>query len=101
MDTRLVLPEAWFPDAYATRRTTCTVPKERTLQRKPQWAAARLRHMVHEGLLPFMTLVADCLSGQSPALLDAVDACVGITALVAIPYETRCWLQRPRREAKR
>jgi hypothetical protein len=52
--------------------------------------------MVHEGLLPCRYLVADCLYGQRPALLDAVDACVGIPALVAIPSETRCWLQRPR-----
>jgi len=56
--------------------------------------------MAHEGLLPFKYIVADCLYGQSPTFLEAVDACVGITALVAIPSETRCWLQRPRTEAK-
>jgi SRSO17 transposase len=44
--------------------------------------------------------VADCLYGNSPTFLDAVDACVGITAFVAIPSETRCWLQRPRTEDK-
>ena len=27
-----------------------------------------------------------------------MDACVGVTTLVAIPSETRCWLQRPRTE---
>jgi len=32
--------------------------------------------------------------------LDAVDACVGLTAWVAVPAETRCWLQRPRTEEK-
>ena len=52
--------------------------------------------MAHEGLLPFKYIVADCLYGNSPTFLDAVDACVGRTALVAIPSETRCWLQRPR-----
>jgi len=31
-------------------------------------------------------------------LLDAVDACVGVTTLVAMPSETRGWLQRPRTE---
>jgi SRSO17 transposase len=51
---------------------------------------------VHEGLLPFKSLVADCLYGQSPDFLDAVEACPGIIAVVAIPSETRCWLQRPR-----
>jgi SRSO17 transposase len=29
-------------------------------------------------------------------LLDAVDACIGITTFGAIPAATRCWLQRPR-----
>ena len=56
---------------------------------------------MREGLLPFKYVVADCLYGNSPDFLDAVDACVGITALVAIPSETRCWLQRPRTAEKR
>ena len=60
-----------------------------------------LEAIAHEGLLPFKYIVADCLYGNSPDFLDAVDACVGITALVAIPSETRCWLQRPRTEDKR
>jgi SRSO17 transposase len=97
----LFLPEAWFTDVYATRRTTCNVPKALSFQSKPQLAAAMLRHIVHEGLLPFKYIVADCLYGHSPAFLDAVDACVGITALVATSSETRCWLQRPRIEDKR
>jgi SRSO17 transposase len=44
--------------------------------------------------------VADCLYGNSPDFLDAVDACVGVTTFVAIPSETRYWLQRPRTEDK-
>jgi SRSO17 transposase len=51
--------------------------------------------MAHAGLLPFKSMVADCLYGNSPTFLDAIDACVGRTACVAIPSETRCWLQRP------
>src|SRR5262249_45173180 len=64
-------------------------------------AADMLKAITHEGLLPFKYVVADCLYGNSPTFLDAVDACVGITAFVAIPSETRCWLQRPRTEDKR
>jgi hypothetical protein len=100
VDKRLFLPEAWFGDAYATRRTTCRVPQELTLQSKPQLAAAMLQAIVHEGLLPFKYVVADCLYGNSPDFLDAVDACVGVTTFVAIPSETRCWLQRPQTEDK-
>jgi SRSO17 transposase len=101
VDKRLFLPEVWWTEAYASRRTKCNVPDELTFQSKPQLAAAMLEAIVHEGLLPFKYIVADCLYGNSPAFLDAVDACVGITALVAIPSETRCWLQRPRTEDKR
>jgi SRSO17 transposase len=96
VDKRLFLPEAWWTDAYATRRTKCNVPEELTFQSKPQLAAAMLRNIAQEGLLPFKYVVADCLYGNSPDFLDAVDACVGITTFVAIPAETRCWLQAPR-----
>ena len=96
MDKRLFLPEIWFSDAYAARRTKCNVPVEMTFHTKPQLAAAMLQAIAHGGLLPFQYIVADCLDGNSPDFLDAVDACVGVTAFVAIPGDTRCWLQRPR-----
>jgi SRSO17 transposase len=95
VDKRLFLPEAWFTDGYAARRVRCQIPTEVTFQSKPQLAAAMLQAIAHEGLLPFKYLVADCLYGNSPDSLDAVEACVGVTAFVAIPAETRCWLQRP------
>jgi SRSO17 transposase len=98
VDKRLFLPEAWFTEGYAARRTRCTIPKELTFQTKPQLAAAMLQAIAHDGLLPFKYVVADCLYGHSPAFLDAVDACVGVTTLVAIPADTRCWLQVPRTE---
>ena len=40
VDKRLFLPERWWMDAYAARRTKCHVPTERTFQSKPQLAAA-------------------------------------------------------------
>src|SRR5215468_3549470 len=98
VDKRLLPPEVWFTEAYAARRATCKVPPEVTFQSKPQLAATMLQAIVREGLLPFKYVVADCLYGNSPGFLDAVDACVGVTTLVAIPSETRCWLQRPRTE---
>jgi SRSO17 transposase len=100
VDKRLFLPEAWFGDGYATRRTTCRVPDTLQFQSKPQLAAAMLQALVQDGLLPFKYVVADCLYGNSPDFLAAVDACVGVTTLVAIPSETRCWRQRPQTEDK-
>jgi SRSO17 transposase len=100
VDKRLFLPETWFSATYAARRTKCRVPDALTFQSKPQLAAAMLQAIAHEGLLPFKYVVADCLYGNSPDFLDAVDTCIGITAFVAIPSETRCWLHRPRTEEK-
>jgi SRSO17 transposase len=98
VDKRLFLPEGWFTEAYTARRTKCNVPAELTFQSKPQLAAAMVQSIAAEGLLPFKYLVADSLYGNSPAFWDAIEACVGVTAFVAIPAETRGWLQRPRTE---
>jgi len=98
VDTRLFMPEHWFTADWQERRDKCNVPEDVTFHTKPQLAAAMLQAMAHEGLVPFKYIVADCLYGNSPDFLDAVDACVGVTALVAIPSETRCWLRRPQTE---
>src|SRR3989454_9211787 len=95
VDKRLFMPEHWFTEAYAARRDKCRVPTEVTWHTKPQLAVEMLQAIRREGRLPFKYIVADCLYGNSPDFLDALDACVGVTALVSIPAETRCWLQRP------
>ena len=51
VDKRLFLPEVWWTDASAARRTKCKVPDELTLQSKPQLAASMLQAIAHEGLL--------------------------------------------------
>jgi SRSO17 transposase len=53
VDKRLFLPEAWFPDAYAPRRTKCDLPQALGFQSKPQLAATMVQAIVQEGLLPF------------------------------------------------
>jgi SRSO17 transposase len=100
VDQRLFLPEAWCGEVYEARRRKCRVPDELTFQSKPQLAATMLKAIVADGLLPFKYIVADCLYGNSPDFLDAVDACVGVTAFVAVSAETRCWRKRPQSEDK-
>src|SRR5262244_1829627 len=95
VDKRLFMPEPWFGEDYAERRHKCQVPEELRFHTKPQLAAEMVTAICSEGRLPFKYVVADCLYGNSPDFLDAIDACVGVTALVSIPAETRCWLQRP------
>ncbi len=100
LDKRLFMPEAWFGEAYAERRAKCQVPTDLDFHSKPQLAAAMLQAIAAAGLVPFKYVVADCLYGNSPDFLAAVDACVGVTAFVAIPSDTRCWLQAPQSEDK-
>jgi SRSO17 transposase len=60
VDQRLFVPEAWWTEAYAARRTRSNVPTALTFQSKPQLAAAMVQAIAQEGLLPFKYLVADC-----------------------------------------
>ena len=95
VDKQLFLPEPWLTDAYARRRTQCQVPDDRGFQTKPQLAAAMLRELRDEGVLPFKYVVADCLYGNSPEFLAAVEEAVGTIYFVSIPADARCWLQGP------
>jgi SRSO17 transposase len=95
VDTRLFMPEQWFSEDYKARRDKCNVPDAVTFHTKPQLAVEMLQAIRSKGRLPFKYLVADCLYGNSPDFLDAVDSCLGVTSLVSISAETRCWLQRP------
>ncbi len=100
LDKRLFMPEVWFSDAYAERRANCHVPKEVGFQSKAQLAAAMMRALSLAGRVPFKYVVVDGLYGNSPDLLDALDTGVGVTALAAIPGDTRCWLHAPGTEDK-
>ena len=91
VDKRLFMPETWFVEDYMERRQRCHVPEELRFQTKPQLAAEMVKAIRVEGRLPCKYLVADCLYGNSPDFLDAIDACVGVTSLVSIPSDTRCW----------
>jgi SRSO17 transposase len=99
VDTPLFLPEPWLSDEYAPRRAQCKVPQALVFQTTPQVAGAMVRALSQEGVLPFKDLVAACLSGNSPDVLEAVEACRGLTSMVAMPSDTRGWLQGPVRQA--
>jgi SRSO17 transposase len=100
VDKRLFLPAPWFSSEYAPRRAKGQVPQALVFQPKPQLAGAMVRALSQEGILPFKYIVADGLYGNSPDVLEAVEACRGLTYMVAIPSDTRCWLQGPVMPAK-
>ena len=93
---RWCLPAVGWTAASAARRARCKVPKALALQSTPQLAAALLQRSAHAKLLPFQSVVAECLYGQSPDLLAAVDTGSGGPTFVAMPADTRCGLQAPR-----
>jgi SRSO17 transposase len=100
VDKRLFLPEDWLTETYAARRTKCEVPEDVEFRTKPQLAAVMLRDIRTAGVLSFKYVVADCLYGNSPAFLDAVEEDGSTIFFVSIPSDTRCWLQGPVMEAK-
>jgi SRSO17 transposase len=95
LDKRLFLPEAWLTDAYAARRMKCKVPPELIFHTKPQLAAQMLKLLHDEAIVPFKYVVADCLYGNSPEFLEVLDRYVDLVYLVAIPADTRAWLEGP------
>ena len=52
-----------------------------------------VQRLYADGTLPFRSIAADCLYGNSPEFWAACAACVGTVAFVAVPDETRGWLQ--------
>src|SRR5262245_49939250 len=59
-----------------------------------------LRELRDEGVLPFKYVVADCLYGNGPEFLQAIEACPGLLYVVSMPSDTRCWLEGPVMAAK-
>jgi SRSO17 transposase len=100
VDKRLFLPEQWFSDTYASRLARCKVPTDLRYQTPPQLAGAMVGALYQEGILPFKYVITDCLYGNSADFLEVVEACLGLTCLVAVPADTRCWLQDPIMETK-
>jgi len=100
VETRLLLPEPWWSHEYAPRRAKCQVPPALVFQTQPPLAGALVRALSQEGILPFKDLVADGLYGHSPDFLEAVEACRGLTSMVAMPSDTRGGLPGPVRPAK-
>jgi len=95
LDKRIFVPEKWFSEDYALRREKCKVPEALEFRTKPELAAEMFHAIESEGTVPFKYVVADCVYGNSPEFIDAVQSCVGKTYFVSIPSETKCWLEMP------
>lgn len=74
VEGQLFMPEEWFTEEYASKRVTCGVPEELTMQTKPEIGLSLLQRAVERGTLPFAWVAADALYGDSPAFRDGVAA---------------------------
>ncbi len=94
IDKRLYVPEHWFSDEYSERREKCLLPPEIKFQTKPQLAAEILRGIAEQKQLPFRYVLADSVYAN-PDFVEAAESIVGVTYLLQIAEDTRCWLQNP------
>lgn len=94
LDRRLYLPQDWFSDEYAERRTACGVPPELSFQTKPQLGLAMLKSVLAAGTLPVQWVTGDEAFGDNTPLLDAIDA-EGKWYLMEVAHDTRVWQERP------
>lgn len=94
-DKRLFIPEKWFADDYAVRRKKCGVPEKSEFRTKPQLASEMIEEVTKADILPFKYIVADCLYGNSPEFIEALDRYPEKIYFVSAPSDTQCWFQAP------
>jgi SRSO17 transposase len=93
-DSRLFLPETWFDDEHADRRTQCGVPADVVFQTKPSLGLELVQQAVQRGALPFRWVAADALYGDAPAFRDGV-AALGKWYFTEVACSTPVWRRRP------
>jgi SRSO17 transposase len=95
LDRRLYLPEEWVTDdAYAERRTQCSIPPESTFKTKPALAQEMIAAVVKSQCLRCRWVVADEAFGNDTGFLDGV-AGLGLWYFAEVPHTTRVWRERP------
>ncbi len=94
MEGQLFMPEAWFDDEHAAKRSACGVPEELEFQTKPEIGLELLRRAIQRGDLPFRWVAADELYGDSPAFRDGV-AELNKRYFTEIKCSTQIWRGRP------
>jgi SRSO17 transposase len=94
LDRRLYLPEDWFTDAYAARRTACGVPEATTFTTKPMLGWAMIEAVIAARSLSCRWVTCDAACGCNTELLDKI-AGLGLWSFAEVPHDTRVWRERP------
>jgi SRSO17 transposase len=94
IEGQLFMPEAWFDDEYAAKRTACGLSEDLEFQTKPEIGLKLLQRALQRGSLPFTWVAADELYGDSPAFRDGV-AKLNKSYYTEIKGTTLIWRKRP------
>ena len=94
IDGRLFLPDEWFDEAHAERRSACGVPEDLVYETKPEIGLKLLQKASKRGSLPFQWVAADALYGDSPTFRDGV-ADLNKWYFTEIKCTTPIWSFRP------
>ncbi len=97
LDARLYVHEDWFEAAQRERWKKCGLPAELPFRTEPALALDIVRALVARAHVPFEWVTFDEHLGESPSLLDEIDA-LGKWYLAEVPCNTRVWLRTPRVE---
>jgi SRSO17 transposase len=94
LDMRLYLPREWFEATSRARWQQCGIPADLSFHTEPELALTMLRELVTRDRVPFQWVAFDEHFGESPFLLDQIDA-LGKCYLAEVPCTTRAWLHTP------
>jgi len=94
LDGRLYVHEDWFDEAHRERWKKCGIPAELSFRTEPALALDIVRELVERGRVPFKWVTFDEHFGESPSLLDEIDA-LGKWYVAEVPCNTRVWLRTP------
>lgn len=94
LDRRLYLPEDWFTDADAERRSACGVPDAVSFTTKPMRSLEMVQAVVASATLPCQWVAGDEAFGNNPALLDALSD-LNLWYFMEVPLDTGVWQKRP------
>lgn len=95
LEGRLFMPDEWFEETHAERRSACGVPKGLVYQTKPEIGLELVQKAAQRGSLPFQWLAADELYGDAPAFRDGIDD-LGKWYFTEIKSTTPIWRTQPK-----
>jgi SRSO17 transposase len=87
----------WFDEAQRERWKKCGIPAELPFRTESELALDIVGELVERGRVPFKWVTFDEHFGESPSLLDEIDA-LGKWYVAEVPCNTRVWLRTPRVE---